>query len=129
MHHRYFVENEEEGPLYFTIGVNSGIIRTTQVLDREKTAWHNITVMAAEVGKFTATTAQFRLSVLCFFAYPSITMAYVFHSAAHPKAICLPIHPPLCAWEAYTSSCSWLLFPLVPVEAECTYFKFFCSRL
>uniref|UniRef100_A0A671VQ38 Cadherin-12 n=1 Tax=Sparus aurata TaxID=8175 RepID=A0A671VQ38_SPAAU len=46
---RYFIENEEERPLYFTIGVNSGIIRTTQVLDREGTAWHNITVMAAEV--------------------------------------------------------------------------------
>ncbi|XP_051267217.1 cadherin-18-like isoform X2 [Dicentrarchus labrax] len=46
---RYFIENEEERPLYFTIGVNSGIIRTTQVLDREDTAWHNITVMAAEV--------------------------------------------------------------------------------
>lgn len=57
MHCRYFIENEEEGPLYFTIGVNSGIIRTTQVLDREETTWHNITVMAAEVGKFTATTA------------------------------------------------------------------------
>ncbi|XP_028283377.1 cadherin-18-like [Parambassis ranga] len=46
---RYFIENEEERTLYFTIGVNSGIIRTTQVLDREETAWHNITVMAAEV--------------------------------------------------------------------------------
>uniref|UniRef100_A0A3B5AG09 Cadherin-18-like n=1 Tax=Stegastes partitus TaxID=144197 RepID=A0A3B5AG09_9TELE len=46
---RYFIENEEEKPLYFTIGVNSGIIRTTQGLDREETAWHNITVMAAEV--------------------------------------------------------------------------------
>ncbi|XP_067331080.1 cadherin-18-like isoform X1 [Channa argus] len=46
---RYFIENEEERPLYFTIGVNSGIIRTTQALDRETTAWHNITVMAAEV--------------------------------------------------------------------------------
>ncbi|XP_051808917.1 cadherin-18-like [Acanthochromis polyacanthus] len=46
---RYFIENEEERPLYFTIGVNSGIIRTTQGLDREETAWHNITVMAAEV--------------------------------------------------------------------------------
>ncbi|XP_040910825.1 cadherin-18-like [Toxotes jaculatrix] len=46
---RYFIENEEERPLYFTIGVNSGIIRTTEVLDREETAWHNITVMAAEV--------------------------------------------------------------------------------
>ncbi|XP_042284013.1 cadherin-18-like isoform X1 [Thunnus maccoyii] len=46
---RYFIENEEGRPLYFTIGVNNGIIRTTQVLDREETAWHNITVMAAEV--------------------------------------------------------------------------------
>nr|XP_020469022.1 cadherin-18-like isoform X2 [Monopterus albus] len=46
---RYFIENEEERPLYFSIGVNSGIIRTSQVLDREQTAWHNITVMAAEV--------------------------------------------------------------------------------
>ncbi|KAM9323061.1 cadherin-18-like [Pholidichthys leucotaenia] len=46
---RYFIENEEERPLYFSIGVNSGIIRTTRALDREDTAWHNITVMAAEV--------------------------------------------------------------------------------
>ncbi|XP_068424980.1 cadherin-18-like isoform X2 [Clinocottus analis] len=46
---RYFIENKEEKSLYFIIGVNSGIIRTTQVLDREETAWHNITVMAAEV--------------------------------------------------------------------------------
>ncbi|XP_059199940.1 cadherin-18-like [Centropristis striata] len=46
---RYFIGNEEDRSLYFTIGVNSGIIRTTQLLDREETAWHNITVMAAEV--------------------------------------------------------------------------------
>ncbi|XP_074545110.1 cadherin-18-like [Halichoeres trimaculatus] len=46
---RFFIENEEERLLYFTIGVNSGIIRTTQVLDREVTSWHNITVVAAEV--------------------------------------------------------------------------------
>uniref|UniRef100_UPI0037E73B85 cadherin-18-like n=1 Tax=Semicossyphus pulcher TaxID=241346 RepID=UPI0037E73B85 len=46
---RFFIENDEERLLYFTIGVNSGIIRTTQVLDREVTAWHNITVVAAEV--------------------------------------------------------------------------------
>ncbi|KAM4623667.1 cadherin-18-like [Polymixia lowei] len=46
---RYFIENEDERPLYFTIGVNNGIIRTTQVLDREEFAWHNITVIAAEV--------------------------------------------------------------------------------
>uniref|UniRef100_A0A672FSQ3 Cadherin 18 n=1 Tax=Salarias fasciatus TaxID=181472 RepID=A0A672FSQ3_SALFA len=46
---RYFIENEEERPLYFTVDVNSGAIRTTQALDREESAWHNITVMAAEV--------------------------------------------------------------------------------
>ncbi|XP_035490723.2 cadherin-18-like [Scophthalmus maximus] len=46
---RYFIDNEEDRPLYFTIGVNSGVIRTTDVLDREEKAWHNITVMAAEV--------------------------------------------------------------------------------
>nr|XP_019956783.1 PREDICTED: cadherin-18-like [Paralichthys olivaceus] len=46
---RYFIDNEEDRPLFFTIGVNSGIIRTTGVLDREERAWHNITVMAAEV--------------------------------------------------------------------------------
>lgn len=49
---RYFIENEEERPLHFSIGVNNGIIRTTQPLDREEIAWHNITVMAAEAGKF-----------------------------------------------------------------------------
>ncbi|KAM8838139.1 cadherin-18-like isoform 1-T2 [Synchiropus picturatus] len=46
---RYFIENNEARPTYFTIGVNSGLIRTTQTLDREETAWHNISVMAAEV--------------------------------------------------------------------------------
>ncbi|XP_062337304.1 cadherin-18-like [Osmerus eperlanus] len=46
---RYFIDNSEEGPVYFTVGVNSGFIRTTQPLDREGVAWHNITVMAAEV--------------------------------------------------------------------------------
>ncbi|XP_070700420.1 cadherin-18-like [Pempheris klunzingeri] len=46
---RYFIENEENRPLDFTIGIDSGIIRTTQALDREETAWHNITVMATEV--------------------------------------------------------------------------------
>lgn len=64
LYHRYFIENEEERPLYFTIGVNDGIIRTTKALDREETAWHNITVMAAEVGKFTATVDHFKLSAI-----------------------------------------------------------------
>uniref|UniRef100_A0A8C6SS67 Cadherin domain-containing protein n=1 Tax=Neogobius melanostomus TaxID=47308 RepID=A0A8C6SS67_9GOBI len=47
--HRYFIEKEEGRPMFFTIGVNSGVIRTSQALDREETTWHNITVMAAEV--------------------------------------------------------------------------------
>lgn len=87
MYHRYFIENEEERPLYFTIGVNNGIIRTTQALDREETAWHNITVMAAEVGKFTATADQIRLSAISFSAHPFINMPCI----AGPPAI----HPPL----------------------------------
>ncbi|KAJ0012089.1 hypothetical protein NQD34_013064 [Periophthalmus magnuspinnatus] len=46
---RYFIEKEEGSPMFFTIGVNSGLIRTNQALDREEAAWHNLTVMAAEV--------------------------------------------------------------------------------
>lgn len=85
MHHRYFIENEEERPLYFNIGVNNGIIRTTQVLDREETAWHNITVMAAEVGKFTATEDQVNLSAICSSAYSSISTMIFVHPAIHPR--------------------------------------------
>lgn len=145
MHHRYFIENEEGRPLYFTIGVNSGVLRTTQVLDREEAAWHNITVMAAEVGKFTGTTAQIKLSSLCISIHQHDIHLFV-PSATHPKAIHLFIHlplyvserQPLCTytvplntlsfpWEAYTSNFSWYL-ALVPVEGECTYLMFFCSR-
>ncbi|KAM6948279.1 cadherin-18-like [Aplochiton taeniatus] len=46
---RYFLESSEEKPQYFTLGVKSGIISTTRSLDREDVAWHNFTVMAAEV--------------------------------------------------------------------------------
>ena len=60
-HCRYFMEKDEDRHLYFTIGVNSGVIRATQSLDREEMAWHNISVMAAEVGKFTATGSAIKL--------------------------------------------------------------------
>lgn len=40
--------------MYFTIGLHSGVVRTTQVLDREEAGWHNVTVTSAEVGKFIA---------------------------------------------------------------------------
>uniref|UniRef100_A0AAV2JX26 Cadherin domain-containing protein n=1 Tax=Knipowitschia caucasica TaxID=637954 RepID=A0AAV2JX26_KNICA len=51
---RYFIEKEEGRAMFFTIGVNSGLIRTNQALDREETAWHNLTVMAAEVDTVEA---------------------------------------------------------------------------
>uniref|UniRef100_A0A8C4IDU2 Cadherin 18 n=1 Tax=Dicentrarchus labrax TaxID=13489 RepID=A0A8C4IDU2_DICLA len=38
-----------EGVRYFRIDESSGVIRTTQPLDREDMPWHNITVMASEV--------------------------------------------------------------------------------
>ncbi|XP_041752095.2 cadherin-18 [Coregonus clupeaformis] len=46
---RYFIDHSEEEQVYFTIGLNNGVIKTTRSLDREDVAWHNITVMASEV--------------------------------------------------------------------------------
>uniref|UniRef100_A0A8C1PK38 Cadherin-12 n=1 Tax=Cyprinus carpio TaxID=7962 RepID=A0A8C1PK38_CYPCA len=45
---RYFIERREDKEVYFDIESISGVIRTTQLLDREDTPWHNITVMATE---------------------------------------------------------------------------------
>uniref|UniRef100_A0A671T8V0 Cadherin-18-like n=1 Tax=Sinocyclocheilus anshuiensis TaxID=1608454 RepID=A0A671T8V0_9TELE len=45
---RYFIEQREDKEVYFDIESISGVIRTTQLLDREDTPWHNITVMATE---------------------------------------------------------------------------------
>lgn len=49
---RYFLDSKEEGERYFRIDENSGVIWTTQPLDREDMPWHNITVMASEVGRY-----------------------------------------------------------------------------
>ena len=94
LYHRYFIDNEEDRPLFFTIGVNSGIIRTTGVLDREERAWHNITVMAAEVGKFPATAHNIKLShcFLCATIHQQDTHLFLppafkqwsLHQAIHP---------------------------------------------
>ncbi|GLD54519.1 cadherin-18, partial [Lates japonicus] len=46
---RYFLDSKEEGERYFRIDESSGVVRTTQPLDREDMPWHNITVMASEV--------------------------------------------------------------------------------
>ncbi|XP_004081245.1 cadherin-18 [Oryzias latipes] len=47
---RYELDSKEEEESYFRIDAKSGVIRTTQPLDREDTPWHNITVVASEVG-------------------------------------------------------------------------------
>ncbi|AWP21075.1 putative cadherin-18-like [Scophthalmus maximus] len=46
---RYFLDSVEEGTRYFRIDESTGVVRTTQPLDREDMPWHNITVMASEV--------------------------------------------------------------------------------
>ncbi|XP_068199862.1 cadherin-18 [Antennarius striatus] len=46
---RYFLDSKEEGERFFRIDETSGLIRTTQPLDREDVTWHNITAMASEV--------------------------------------------------------------------------------
>ncbi|XP_026098131.1 cadherin-18-like [Carassius auratus] len=46
---RYSIEQIADGDALFTIDVDSGLITTTKSLDREEVAWHNITVMAAEI--------------------------------------------------------------------------------
>lgn len=48
------MDKKESDHIYFRIDEISGVIRTTQPLDREDTAWHNITVMASEVGRYPA---------------------------------------------------------------------------
>uniref|UniRef100_A0A8C8DZP2 Cadherin 18 n=1 Tax=Oryzias sinensis TaxID=183150 RepID=A0A8C8DZP2_9TELE len=49
---RYELDGKEEEESYFRIDAKSGVIRTTQPLDREDTPWHNITVVASEVGRY-----------------------------------------------------------------------------
>ncbi|XP_023250808.1 cadherin-18 [Seriola lalandi dorsalis] len=46
---RYFMDSKEDGERYFRIDESTGVVRTTQPLDREDIPWHNITVMASEV--------------------------------------------------------------------------------
>uniref|UniRef100_A0A8K9X0J9 Cadherin-12 n=1 Tax=Oncorhynchus mykiss TaxID=8022 RepID=A0A8K9X0J9_ONCMY len=48
-HVRYFIDHSEHSDKYFNIDMDSGVIKTTQSLDREDMPWHNITVIASEV--------------------------------------------------------------------------------
>lgn len=49
---RYYLDSKEDEERLFRIDESHGVIRTTQPLDREVAAWHNITVMASEVGRY-----------------------------------------------------------------------------
>lgn len=49
---RYFLDSKEDDERYFRIDEITGVIRTTKPLDREDITWHNITVMASEVGRY-----------------------------------------------------------------------------
>lgn len=46
------MDRKEEGINYFRVDEYSGVIYTTLPLDREDMPWHNITVMASEVGRY-----------------------------------------------------------------------------
>nr|XP_023671986.1 cadherin-18-like [Paramormyrops kingsleyae]XP_023671987.1 cadherin-18-like [Paramormyrops kingsleyae]XP_023671988.1 cadherin-18-like [Paramormyrops kingsleyae]XP_023671989.1 cadherin-18-like [Paramormyrops kingsleyae]XP_023671991.1 cadherin-18-like [Paramormyrops kingsleyae]XP_023671992.1 cadherin-18-like [Paramormyrops kingsleyae] len=45
---RYFIDSGLNKDACFSIDAVTGVIMTTQILDREETAWHNITVTAVE---------------------------------------------------------------------------------
>lgn len=62
---RYFLDSKEDDERYFRIDEINGVIRTTQTLDREEITWHNITVMASEVGRYPGfLTTQWALASL-----------------------------------------------------------------
>lgn len=48
---RYSIVQSNHADASFSIDAHTGLIITKQVLDREEAAWHNITVMASEIGK------------------------------------------------------------------------------
>ncbi|MBN3318470.1 CADH9 protein, partial [Atractosteus spatula] len=47
---RYFIDRSLHGDKYFNIDANTGAIKTAKKLDREDMPWHNISVIASEVG-------------------------------------------------------------------------------
>lgn len=49
---RYFMDPSLNEDPSFIIEPDSGLIRTTYILDREDTPLHNITVSAAEIGRW-----------------------------------------------------------------------------
>ena len=50
---RYSIDRHTDLDRFFTINPEDGFIKTTKPLDREETAWLNITVFAAEIRKYS----------------------------------------------------------------------------
>lgn len=48
---RYSIDRHTDLDRFFTINADDGFIKTTKPLDREETAWLNISVFAAEIRK------------------------------------------------------------------------------
>lgn len=51
---RYSIDRHTDLDRFFTINPEDGFIKTTKPLDREETAWLNITVFAAEIRKYSS---------------------------------------------------------------------------
>lgn len=66
---RYSIDQNAEGNALFSIDVDSGLIATTRSLDREEAAWHNITVMASEIGMYCSQARILSVFIDFFFIY------------------------------------------------------------
>lgn len=54
---RYSIVQTDHADTSFSIDAHTGLLTSKQVLDREEAAWHNITVMASEIGKQLSLTS------------------------------------------------------------------------
>lgn len=50
---RYSIDRHTDLDRFFTINPEDGFIKTTKPLDREETAWLNISVFAADIRKYS----------------------------------------------------------------------------
>ncbi|XP_032816580.2 cadherin-7-like [Petromyzon marinus] len=59
---RYYIDRNTDFELFFNIEPNSGALSTARALDREASAWHNLSVFAQEEGN-VASKSRVRVSV------------------------------------------------------------------
>lgn len=70
---RYSIDRHTDLDRFFTINPEDGFIKTTKPLDREETAWLNISVFAAEIRKHSLLKVLFYFTQLwsfTLFLYP-----------------------------------------------------------